>query len=167
MRHIALNGFNRAEKLYKSAIKEVPSSHANYAVQLMFREAYRLVHPLPALLARDSVTDALRRGPCRFILIRGETGSGKSTQLPQYIADMEEFRSRTIICTQPRHGRQMPEVQEKVFLPAPKNMRKVIFSTDVAETSITIDGLVHVIDMGMCKIRDTGKINYTKVCPML
>jgi HrpA-like RNA helicase len=37
------------------------------------------------------------------------------------------------------YGKQPPEEQQKVF---EKNaMRKVIFATDVAETSVTIDGV--------------------------
>ncbi|EGC30545.1 hypothetical protein DICPUDRAFT_41326, partial [Dictyostelium purpureum] len=49
------------------------------------------------------------------------------------------------------YGKQLPEDQKKVFEATPKNKRKVIFSTDVAETSITIDGLEFVIDSGLTK----------------
>ena len=43
------------------------------------------------------------------------------------------------------------EIQSKVFLPAPANTRKIIFSTNVAETSLTIDGVCFVIDPGVFK----------------
>ena len=36
--------------------------------------------------------------------------------------------------------------QVKIFEPAPYNTRKVIVSTNVAETSITIDGINFVVD---------------------
>ena len=40
-----------------------------------------------------------------------------------------------------------------VFEPAPENHRKVIFSTNIAEASVTIDGIVYVIDSGFVKLR--------------
>ena len=56
--------------------------------------------------------------------------------------------------------------QSKVFEPAPPGTRKVILSTNIAETSITISGIRYVVDtgkllcystmnllLGMCKIR--------------
>ncbi|XP_043488176.1 ATP-dependent RNA helicase DHX33 [Polistes fuscatus] len=43
--------------------------------------------------------------------------------------------------------------QLEAFKAAPPGMRKLIFSTNVAETSITIGGIRHVIDTGMVKAR--------------
>ncbi|KAJ3041085.1 putative ATP-dependent RNA helicase dhx33 [Rhizophlyctis rosea] len=43
--------------------------------------------------------------------------------------------------------------QAKVFDPAPPGSRKVILSTNVAETSITIKGVRYVVDTGMVKVR--------------
>lgn len=45
------------------------------------------------------------------------------------------------------------EQQMYVFEPAPENTRKVIFSTNIAEASITIDGIVYVVDTGYVKLR--------------
>lgn len=45
------------------------------------------------------------------------------------------------------------EQQMYVFEPTPDNMRKVIFSTNIAEASVTIDGIVFVIDCGFVKLR--------------
>ncbi|KAE9038503.1 hypothetical protein PR003_g5792 [Phytophthora rubi] len=47
-------------------------------------------------------------------------------------------------------GKQDPDEQALVFKKQPKK-RRVIFSTDVAETSVTIDGVVFVIDSGLRK----------------
>ncbi len=47
------------------------------------------------------------------------------------------------------HSQQSPEEQNKVFLPS--KARKIIVSTNIAETSVTIDGIIHVIDSGLIK----------------
>ena len=51
----------------------------------------------------------------------------------------------------PLFGKQQPEEQSLVFLKPDIGTRKVVFSTDVAETSITIDGVRHVVDSGLSK----------------
>ena len=45
------------------------------------------------------------------------------------------------------------EQQLYVFEPAPERTRKVIVATNVAEASVTIDGIVYVIDSGFVKLR--------------
>nr|KAJ3423303.1 Splicing factor 3B subunit 3 [Polyrhizophydium stewartii] len=43
--------------------------------------------------------------------------------------------------------------QTRVFDPTPPHTRKVVLSTNIAETSITISGIRYVIDTGMAKVR--------------
>jgi pre-mRNA-splicing factor ATP-dependent RNA helicase DHX16 len=43
------------------------------------------------------------------------------------------------------------EEQSKIFLPVQKGERKIILATNIAETSITINGIGYVIDSGFCK----------------
>ncbi|KAK6459540.1 P-loop containing nucleoside triphosphate hydrolase protein [Scheffersomyces xylosifermentans] len=43
------------------------------------------------------------------------------------------------------------ELQSKIFEPTPPNSRKVVLATNIAETSITIDGIAYVIDPGYVK----------------
>eukprot|EP01116_Phalansterium_solitarium_P014768 TRINITY_DN3258_c0_g1_i2.p1 TRINITY_DN3258_c0_g1~~TRINITY_DN3258_c0_g1_i2.p1 ORF type:complete len:556 (+),score=219.32 TRINITY_DN3258_c0_g1_i2:721-2388(+) len=43
------------------------------------------------------------------------------------------------------------ELQTKIFEPAPGLARKVVIATNIAETSLTIDGIYYVVDTGMCK----------------
>jgi ATP-dependent RNA helicase DDX35 len=41
--------------------------------------------------------------------------------------------------------------QELIFTPTPRGKRKVILSTNIAETSLTLEGVVYVIDSGFSK----------------
>ncbi|RMY14157.1 hypothetical protein D0867_07224 [Hortaea werneckii] len=53
----------------------------------------------------------------------------------------------------PMYAGLTTEQQMYVFEPAPEHHRKVIFSTNIAEASVTIDGIVHVVDCGFVKLR--------------
>ena len=48
-------------------------------------------------------------------------------------------------------GEQEGDLQQQALDPAPAGMRKVILATNVAETSLTIDGVTVVIDMGLAR----------------
>ena len=45
------------------------------------------------------------------------------------------------------------ELQAKIFDPAPNGARKVIVATNIAETSLTVDGIYYVVDCGYCKLK--------------
>ncbi|BAM39040.1 ATP-dependent helicase [Theileria orientalis strain Shintoku] len=45
------------------------------------------------------------------------------------------------------------EVQTQIFMPSPPGTRKCILATNIAEASITIDGILYVIDPGLCKVK--------------
>jgi pre-mRNA-splicing factor ATP-dependent RNA helicase DHX16 len=49
-----------------------------------------------------------------------------------------------IIC--PIYANLPPEQQAKIFEKTPKGARKVVLATNIAETSLTIDGIRYVID---------------------
>jgi HrpA-like RNA helicase len=41
--------------------------------------------------------------------------------------------------------------QKRIFRPAPHGMRKVVLATNIAETSVTVEDVVFVIDTGKVK----------------
>eukprot|EP00127_Corallochytrium_limacisporum_P002320 Clim_evm108s109 gene=Clim_evmTU108s109 len=56
------------------------------------------------------------------------------------------------LCTLPIYASLPPEQQARIFRPPePKTARKCILATNIAETSLTIDGIVFVVDTGLAK----------------
>ncbi|GMJ08687.1 hypothetical protein like AT4G01020 [Hibiscus trionum] len=68
--------------------------------QLILRECRRLEDGLPIYAHRQEI---LTRIHCEQIMVLiGETGSGKSTQLVQFLSDSGIAANESIVCTQPR-----------------------------------------------------------------
>lgn len=67
---------------------------------------------------------------------------------------LDALRDLPNIYALPLHASLMPVEQRRVFPPAPRGKRKVIAATNVAETSITIEDIVAVIDSG--KVKETS-----------
>ncbi|CAI5443348.1 unnamed protein product [Caenorhabditis angaria] len=160
---------------------------------------------LPVYAFRDAFIEAVKEH--QVLIIEGETGSGKTTQLPQYLYEAGFCSDgKRIGCTQPRRVAAMSvasrvadevgcklgskvgysirfedctsektvlkymtdgmllreflnepdlssysDLQSKIFEPTPPNSRKVVLATNIAETSVTIDGISYVIDPGFSK----------------
>jgi HrpA-like RNA helicase len=69
----------------------------------------------------------------------------------EYSSQLRPHQQKLLAC--PLFAALPPSQQQKVFDPAPENTRKVILSTNIAETSITIPGIKYVIDCGLAKLR--------------
>ena len=61
----------------------------------------------------------------------------------------------------PLYGRLSKEEQERVFITTPRGKTKIVVSTNIAETSVTIDGITSVIDSGLAKINSYNPRTYT------
>ena len=51
----------------------------------------------------------------------------------------------------PLYSQLNPAEQRKIFMKTPDNIRKCVVATNIAETSITVDGVVYVVDPGFVK----------------
>ncbi|KAF5952840.1 hypothetical protein HYC85_010784 [Camellia sinensis] len=73
-------------------------------------------------------------------------------KLEERVQSLEEGSCMDAIIL-PLHGSLPPELQVRVFSPPPPNCRRFIVATNIAETSLTVDGVVYVIDSGYVKQR--------------
>lgn len=67
----------------------------------------------------------------------------------QYVAEAAG-RLRPLLIL-PVYSSLPPKEQARIYEPTPPGTRKVVIATNIAETSITIDGMVYVVDCGLCK----------------
>ncbi|KAI7872375.1 P-loop containing nucleoside triphosphate hydrolase protein [Spinellus fusiger] len=74
-----------------------------------------------------------------------------TTLVNEYSSQLRSSQQTLLTC--PLFAALPPSQQQKVFDPAPPNTRKVILSTNIAETSITIPGIKYVVDCGLAKLR--------------
>jgi len=65
------------------------------------------------------------------------------------------------IHTIPLYGRLPKEEQERVFDPSPFGKKKIVISTNIAETSVTISDITTVIDSGLAKLNFYNPKAYT------
>lgn len=83
-------------------------------------------------------------------------GEGLDGDILAFLPGAAEIRRATAACAPhglliaPLHGDLSPEEQDRAVLPS--KQRKLILSTNVAESSITIEGVTAVIDSGLARI---------------
>lgn len=60
------------------------------------------------------------------------------------------------------------EMQTRIFEPAPPGTRKVVIATNIAEASLTIDGIYYVVDPGFAKqkVRASPHCCFRPITPM-
>ena len=77
-------------------------------------------------------------------------GQAEIRRVNQQLADALGSRSDILLC--PLHGELDLAAQRAAIEPAPKGLRKVVLATNIAETSLTIDGVRVVIDAGLARV---------------
>ena len=96
--------------------------------------------------AADVVEQIVNRGDPGDILVF-MPGMG---EINATIRALQSVHSGERLACIPLHGDLPPEQQDLAFAPNP--LRKVVVATNVAETSVTIDGIRHVVDSGLARI---------------
>jgi len=76
-------------------------------------------------------------------------GAGEIRRAAEDLADAARTFDLAVL---PLHGELSAEEQDAAVRPAPGGRKKVILATNVAETSVTIDGVTCVIDSGLARV---------------
>jgi ATP-dependent helicase HrpA len=79
-----------------------PQQSRKYLKQPANRHKPRILYPpdLPIVARRDDITAVIKKHP--VVVITGETGSGKTTQIPKFCIEAGRGQAGMIACTQPR-----------------------------------------------------------------
>ena len=77
-------------------------------------------------------------------------GQAEIRRVHQQLADALGDSSQVLLC--PLHGELDLGAQRAAIEPAPAGKRKVVLATNIAETSLTIDGVRVVIDAGLARV---------------
>lgn len=70
--------------------------------------------------------------------------------LAERISEIENAPQLSIL---PIYSQLPSDLQAKIFQKAADGLRKCIVATNIAETSLTVDGIIFVVDAGYCKLK--------------
>lgn len=125
----------------KLAIRRMDENKINYELITMLLE-YIVAPPSP-----ETSSDIPTDGAILIFL----PGMPEIRKLYDLLADHQQFSDAKRFILIPLHSLISTENQEKVFDLPPPGIRKIILSTNIAETGVTIEDVTVVIDTGMVK----------------
>jgi ATP-dependent helicase HrpB len=96
----------------------------------------------------QTVLDALGRESGSLLVFL--PGQAEIRRVNQQLAEALGERADVMLC--PLHGELDLNAQRAAIEPAPEGIRKVVLATNIAETSLTIDGVRVVIDAGLVRV---------------
>ncbi|CAN7129145.1 unnamed protein product [Brassica rapa subsp. narinosa] len=115
------------------------------------------LHPVEILYTQEPERDYLDAAIRTVVQIHMSEPPG---DVLVFLTGEEEIEDacRKIVCelgdqvnVVPLYSSLPPAMQQKIFDPPTENVRKIVVSTNIAETSLTIDGVVYVVDPGFAK----------------
>ena len=114
-----------------------------YPVEIIY-EPRPMHQPAPVAAAR-AVEQVLTRTPGDLLVFLPGLH-----EIRQTARQLEALADEKKLAVLPLHGDLPPEQQDAALLPLDR--RKIVLATNVAETSVTIDGITGVIDTGLARI---------------
>ncbi|EFW98419.1 ATP dependent RNA helicase [Grosmannia clavigera kw1407] len=124
-------------------------------------------YPIDVLYAESPVEDYVERAVATVLAIHEQepdgdilvflTGRDEIETAVQAVAErvaaQESLSARRALLPLPLFAGLPTDEQMYVFEEAAEDTRKVIFATNIAEASVTINGIVYVVDSGFVKVR--------------
>ena len=114
---------------------------------------------MPIQIIHDHIFIFILTHTCSYILIH--TGEEEIEDVCRKIRTETENLDPNLhgpVVVYPLYSTLPPKMQQDIFNPAPSSKvlggpegRKIVVSTNIAETSLTIDGIVYVVDPGFSK----------------
>ena len=128
------------------ALGEAPvisSAGRQFPVETRFLSRAGFKAPLQEVV--PTVEEALREEGDILVFL---PGIGEITRLQKRLAQISSLSDTLIL---PLHGSLPPKDQDRAIQPNADGRRKIVLSTDIAETSLTIEGVRIVIDSGLAR----------------
>ncbi|KAK0090858.1 hypothetical protein PV325_000024 [Microctonus aethiopoides] len=88
-----------------------------------------------------------------LVFLTGQEEIENAVQLAEEAARQLDGKGYPNLRVFPLYSALQTHLQLEAFKSSPQGMRKLVLSTNVAETSITIEGICHIIDTGVAKVR--------------
>jgi ATP-dependent helicase HrpB len=121
----------------------IRSEGRSFPVEIRYAERAAGADPVGALVS--SVRSALARHEGDILAFL--PGTGEINRCVARLAELVDHRTQVL----PLHGSLPTGEQEKALVPNDGAFRRVLISTDIAETSLTIPGVQIVIDSGLTR----------------
>ncbi|KAK2146555.1 hypothetical protein LSH36_600g01084 [Paralvinella palmiformis] len=138
------NYFNKAPVLYIEG--------RQYTVKIMYTSEPQSDYVFSALAAVFQVHEESPPNEDILVFLTGQEEIESAVKSIKDIAkDLSQDSPPLIVC--PMYAALPSNLQLRIFQHTPKGSRKVIVATNIAETSITIHGIKHVIDTGKVKAK--------------
>lgn len=94
-----------------------------------------------------TITRLLKTEPGNLLVFL--PGAGEIRRVERLLADLS-LGPQTLVA--PLYGDLSAQTQDQAILPPPPGWRKVVLSTNIAETSLTIEGIRLVVDTGLMRV---------------
>ena len=127
-------------RMYPVEVRYIERGDIGDAVALLDPDPRNLIEALAAY-----TVDKIHRSGSKGDILVFMPGAAEIFRTIRFI---EELR-HTGLTALPVFGDMSPDEQRKIFESVPG--RKVVVATNIAETSITVDGVVHVVDSGIIR----------------
>ncbi|MFT6558425.1 ATP-dependent helicase HrpB [Sneathiella sp.] len=123
----------------------IKSEGRSYPVETRFLERALKTRLEPALARKIEEICAVEQGDILVFL----PGAG---EINRTMALLQDYARKDKVALYPLYGTLSQKDQDKALFPDPDGRRKIVFATDIAETSLTIDGVHIVVDAGLARM---------------